>query len=41
MAFAALHSFAVDPVYLTEDEKDKGRANGHIPARRVARVNRN
>jgi hypothetical protein len=30
-----------DPVYWTDDEDEKGRANGHIPAGRVAKVDRN
>jgi hypothetical protein len=33
-------SFVGDPVYWTDDE-EKGRANGHVPARRAAKVNRN
>jgi hypothetical protein len=34
-------SFVGDPVYWTDDEEDKGRANGHVPVRRAVRVNRN
>jgi hypothetical protein len=34
-------SFVGDPVYWSDDEEDKSRANGHVPAKRVAKVNRN
>jgi hypothetical protein len=34
-------SFVGDPVYWTDDEEEKGRANGHVQARRVVKVNRN